>query len=64
MKIVAKLLRLSIVQGRRRFLKSGTAIDAKGVPRGPKARAGESTRGDHTPSYKLGSGNFLNLICL
>ena len=31
-------------------------LNAIGVPRGPKARAGESTRGGHTPSRKGGGG--------
>ena len=31
-------------------------LNAKGVQRGPKARAGESTRGGHTPSRKGGLG--------
>ena len=41
-------------QGRRRFLKSGTAI---GVHRVPKAGLGESTRGGLTPSRKGGLGD-------
>ena len=31
-------------------------LNAIGVPRGPKARAGKSMRGGHTPSRKGGSG--------
>ena len=37
-------------QGRRRVLKSGTAIERISVHRVPKARVGESTRGGLTPS--------------
>ena len=53
------------MQGRRRVLKSGTAIrNAICVLRGPKARAGESTRGGYTPSCKGGSGIFEFNMCV